>query len=127
MSSDSAIIVVLSCVSVCLPSKHGEGWRKLGSAGFLGMIVSWSHRKIGSNAIAKRNPLAAQPCLTPLSDTPGREELSHAFSCKFDLCGAVAVNHTQEATYELWQLRPLKYVKDPGMVDAGICGSKICQ
>ena len=32
---------------------------------FLGIIDSWSHRKIGSNAIAKRKPLARQPCLTP--------------------------------------------------------------
>ena len=34
---------------------------------FPGLIDSWSHRKIGSKAIAKRKPLAGQPCLTPLA------------------------------------------------------------
>ena len=34
---------------------------------FLEILVSWSHRKIGSKAIAKRKPLAGQPCRTPLA------------------------------------------------------------
>ena len=39
----------------------------LGWHGFWGIIVSWTNRKIGSNAIANRKPLAGQPCLTHLA------------------------------------------------------------
>ena len=38
---------------------------------------------------------------------PDHTKLSPTFSCKFNLCSAVAVNHT---------LRLLKHVKNPGMV-----------
>ena len=64
---------------------------------------------------------------TALPHAPGHRKLLPALSCKFNLCGAVAINHTQEPTYELWPLRLLENVKDPGMVDAKICGSKIPQ
>ena len=37
------------------------------SPGLLGITASWSRLKIGSKAIAKRKPLAGQPCLTPLA------------------------------------------------------------
>ena len=40
---------------------------------------------------------------------PDHTKLSPTFSCKFNLCSAVAVNHT---------LRLLKHVKNPGMVSS---------
>ena len=80
------------------------GSRKSGAAGFLGMIVFWSQRKMGSNAIANKKPLARQHCLTALA-----MENCRLFYCK---------KHTQEPTYEFRQFRSLKYVEDPGMVDA---------
>ena len=49
------------------PYAHGTGWRKSRPAGFLGIIASWSQRKMGSTAIAIRKPLAGQPCLIPLA------------------------------------------------------------
>ena len=46
---------------------HCAGCKKSRLSGFFGIIVSWSHLKIGSKAIAKRKPLAGQPCRTPLA------------------------------------------------------------
>ena len=82
-----------------------------------------SHRKMGVEGHCKEESARG----TALSDAPGHKKLPPAFSCKFILCSAVAVNHTQESTYELWQLRLLENVEDPGMVDTGICGSKIVE
>ena len=46
---------------------HCAGCKKSRLSGFFGISVSWSHRKIGSKAIAKRKPLAGQSCRTPLA------------------------------------------------------------
>ena len=88
--------------------------------------VSWDDRVLEptENGI-KRHCKEEAARRTALSDAPGQRKLSSAFSCKFNFCSADAVNHTQEPTCELWQLRLVKNVKDPGMVDAKICGSKV--
>ena len=48
-------------------SAHCAGCKNSRLSGFRGIITSWSHLKIGSKAIAKRKPLAGQPCRTPLA------------------------------------------------------------
>ena len=45
----------------------GTSCKKSRLSEFLGMTASWSPLKIGSKAIAKRKPLAGQPCLIPLA------------------------------------------------------------
>ena len=47
------------------------------------------------------------------------------FSCKPNLRYAIAADHAQELTIEPWQLRLLKDVEDPGMIDTRIRTSKI--
>ena len=75
-------------------------------AGFLGMIVFSSQRKIGSNAIANKKPLAGQPFF----DAPDHGKLSPGFPCKFYVVNTVAVDLSHEPTNELWWLRLLKDV-----------------
>ena len=87
------------------------------------MIVFWSQRKIGSERHCKHEAARG----TALSHAPGHGELSSSLSCKFNLCSTVAENHAQEPTNELRQLCLLKYVDDPGMVDAGVGSGKIRQ
>ena len=72
---------------------------------------------MGSKVIAKRNPLAGQPCLTLVATA----NCLLLVPCKFNLCRAVAVNHTQGPTDEFWQLRLPERVEDPGMVDTVMC------
>ena len=87
------------------------------------MIVSWSHLKIGSNAIAKRKPLAGQPCLTPLAT----RNCPRVCSSEFHVRGDVVINTTQEAADKIRQFCFLNHGEDPGMMDAGIRSSEVCQ
>ena len=54
---------------------------------------------------------------TTLPDAPGHDELSPVFSSKFDQCRTVAVNHTQEQTYESGSSVLSSTWNYPGMVD----------
>ena len=45
-----------------------RGLKRVRAAGFLEMIVSWSHRKIRSNAMANKKPLAKSVKKIPESD-----------------------------------------------------------
>ena len=69
---------------------RGTGWRLSGAAGFLGMIVSSSQRKMGSNATADMKPFAGQRCLTPLAMRNCPPVLPAN-----SLCCTLAVNHSQ--------------------------------
>ena len=91
---------------------------KSGAAGFLGMIASWSQRKVGSNAIANKKPLAKQPYLTLLAMR------SSNLSCKFHVCTTIALNHSQKPTNELGQLCPPNLMENPGVVDARYAAAK---
>ena len=78
---------------------------------------------MGSNAIANRE--AARK--TALPHAPGHEEWSSSPSCKFYVCSTIAVDHSQKPANEFWQFRHLKYMENPRVIDAGICGGKIRQ
>ena len=85
-------------------------------SGFLGIIDSWSHRKIGSKAIAKKETTRR----TTLSYSSGHEELPSFFSREFHVCDAVPVNTSQETTEKGWQSSVLELREDPGVIDTGI-------
>ena len=84
--------------------------------------VSWSHLKIGSKANAKRKPLAGQPCRLPLA----QGSVVVLFR-EFLVRGVVVFNTSWEAADKFRQFCFLEHSKDPGVIDAGIGSSKICQ
>ena len=90
-------------------------------SGFLGIIDSWSHRKIGSMAIAKRNPLAGQPCRTPLATRNCPRSAPANSTCVM----LSPINTSLEAAEKIRQASVLKHTEDPGVIDAGISSSKI--
>ena len=75
---------------------------------------------MGSNAIAKKE--TARRIALPRA--PGHEKLCSCRSCKFDVCGTVAVDPSQETAHELRQLHFLEHTEDPVVIDAGIRGGK---
>ena len=87
------------------------------------MTASWSHLKIGSPGHCKKK--AARR--TALSYTPGNKELSPGCSREFHVRGTVVVNTSQESADKIRQFRLLDHGKDPGVIDAGIGGSKVRQ
>ena len=72
--------------------------------------------QIGSKAVAKRKPLAGQPCRTPLAkrDCPRSAP-------------ANSTNTSQEATEKVGQLNVLKHREDPRVIDTGISSSRVSQ
>ena len=70
--------------------------------------------KIGSMAIAKRKPLARQPCRTPLAIR----------NCLRD---AVPLHTSQEATEKSKHPSVLKHREDPRVSDTGICSGEVSQ
>ena len=64
---------------------------------------------------------------TALSYTPGHEELSPSCSGEFHVRDAVVINTSHEAADKLRQFCFLNNGEDPGVIDAGIGGSKVRQ
>ena len=58
---------------------------------------------------------------------PGHKELSQGRPREFHVRDAVAVNTSQEAADKTRQLCVLEHGEDPGVMDAGIGSSKLCQ
>ena len=102
---------------------HWAGCKKSRSSRFLGTTDSWSHLKIGSKGHRKQE--AARK--TALPHAPGHQEFSSGHSCKYHMCGAVAVDPSQETANDLKQLRSLDLMEDPGVIDAWIRGGKLSQ
>ena len=100
---------------------HGTGWRKSRPAGFLGMIASWSQRKMAVESHRKQETAR----WTSLPDTSGHDELSSGHSCKFHMCNAIRVDPCQETADELGQFSFLEHMEDPRVIDAGMRSSKI--
>ena len=74
----------------------------------------WTSSKAVSREKTSR---ARPPCLRSRSQD---EELSSSHSCKFHMCGTVAVDPSQETANDLRQLRFLEHMEDPVVIDAGI-------
>ena len=64
---------------------------------------------------------------TALFYNSGHKELSSSCSLEFHVRGAVAINTTPEAINKNRQFCLLDDGEDPGVIDAGICSSRICQ
>ena len=67
----------LSTFSHCASCKNSK------LLGFFGTIDSWSHLKIGSKTIAKRKPLAGQPChaLLAMKNCPRSRDTPRVSHC----------------------------------------------
>ena len=63
-----------------------------------------------------QDSLAARPC---------HKDVSSSHSCKLHACSTIAANPSQETANELIQPAFSSTKKNPGMIDAGICGGKI--
>ena len=87
---------------------HRAGCKNSQLSRFLGIVHSWSHRKIGSKAIAKKEPIRR----TTLSYSSGHQELSSFCSRKFNVCDAVPVHDTpQEAAEKAGQSSVLEHTR----------------
>ena len=64
---------------------------------------------------------------TALSLTSGHKELPPGCSSEFHVRGAVVINTTQEAADKIRQFCFLNHGEDPGVMDAGIRSSEVCQ
>ena len=64
---------------------------------------------------------------TTLSYSPGHKELSPGCSREFHVSDAVPINTSQEAADKIRQFSLLDHGEDPGVIDAGLGGSKVRQ
>ena len=92
-------------------------------SGFLGIIDSRSHWKIGSKAIAKKETTRR----TTLSYSSGHKELASFCSREFHVHDAVHVNTSQEATEKAGQSSVLDHREDPRVIDNGTGSGKLSQ
>ena len=99
---------------------HCVGCKNSNLPTFLGIIDSWSNRKIGSKAIAKNKATHR----TTLSYSSGNQELSSFCSPEFQMFDAVAVNTSQEATEKAEQSSVLDHREDPRVIDTGFSSGK---
>ena len=86
-------------------------------------VDSWSHRKNRIEGHCKKETTRR----TALSYTSGHRELSSVCFRELHVRGTVVVNTSQEGTEKAGQSSVLGHREDPGMIDAGIGSSEVCQ